>query len=254
MRSQNKVFLWSFKMIDHQWQSVPWVSLPRSYWIYGMLSSIGLPEGQDEDPWFKTHLGKVSTKYHAYVAGEFYRILFDSKSELWKIPRGRGDAYKDFREMISNEAELWVKTWQVLEGMESLGLLPPLPKLSSGVIPPQPSIVPLWFRLLVQESELLIMNFFCCEEDEIGAVVLRKKIQSQNSVLKDLKNPFCAGDTQLLVDRAIKTAEEDDQFRVKLYMPMVAHRMKISELHKKRSSRAFDLNGKLKRQGRRKNR
>lgn len=247
--------------MKHQWQSCinPWVkvpqfSWPRIYWVGAMLHSIVHPVGQEEDHWFKTHLGVVSTKYHVYVAGEFYRIHFDAKSDLWKMPRGRGEVYKSVRKMVSDEAKLWVKTWRVLESMESLGNLPPIPKFSSGLIPPPLSVVPLWFRILVSESELLMQNFFCLGKDEpSGAVVLRKKSQPQNRALQKLSNPFCEDYTQLLIDKVIETANQNYQFYTELYMPMVRQRMKITARLITDSSRAFDLNGKLKRQGRRKN-
>lgn len=247
--------------MKHQWQSCinPWVKVPqfswsrmsRIYWVSAMLHSIVHPVRQEEDPWFKTSLGDVSTKYHTYVAGEFYRIHFDAKSDLWKMPRGRGEVYKSARKMVSDEAELWVKTWQVLEGMESLGNLPPIPKLSSGLIPPPLSIVPLWFRVLVSEHELLMQNFSYFGEDEPdGAVAMRKKRQLQNRTLQGLNNPFCENYTQRLVDRAIRIADYHDQFRTELYMPMVRQRMKITARLITHSARTFDLNGKLKRQGR----
>jgi hypothetical protein len=243
-----------------QWQSCinPWVKapsivVPQNLWVLAMLFSLVVPEGQDEDTWAKTPLGDVHTKFCALVAGEFYRIQFDSKFDVWRIPRGRGKGYQELLKMVSAEAELWVKTWKVLKNMESMGRLPSFPKSSRMLLPHQ-SLVPLWLRLLIEEFELLI--FFCHHveaEQPQGAFDLRRRKESQNRRLQALENPFSKTYTHQFVHSAITIADQDDQFRTKLYMPMVRQRMKIATLIKQSKPRAFDLDRKMTRQGRKKN-
>jgi hypothetical protein len=243
-----------------QWQSCinPWVKarsipVPRILWVGAMLDSLISPEGQNEDSWSKTPLGDVLTKFRTFVAGEFYRIQFDSKFDLWKVPRGRGKGYQELLKMVSAEAELWVKTWRVLENMESMGRLPMFPK-PPGMLIPHQSLVPLWLRLLIEEFELLMLLYHHVGEEKTqGACDLRRIKESQNRSLQALENPFSQTYTRRFMDSVITIADQDDQFRTKLYMPMVRQRMKISTLIKESKPRAFDLDRKMTRQGRKKN-
>ncbi len=243
--------------MNPQWQSCinPWVRpssipLPQSLWVITMLDSLIFSRGQDENSWSKTTLGDVHTKFCAYVAGEFYRIQFDSKFDLWKFPRGRKKGCPGLLETVSAEAELWVKTWKVLEKMNSEGRLPSFPKPPVMLLPHE-SLIPLWLMLLIAEFELLILLSHQVENEEPqGAFQLRRIKESQNRSLQALENPFSKVYTQKFVQSAITTANQDDQFRKELYMPMVRQRMKITALIKQSKPRAFDLNGRMSRQGR----
>jgi hypothetical protein len=193
--------------MNPQWESCinPWVKapsipVPRILWVGAMLDSLIFPEGQDADSWSKTPLGDVQTKFRAYVAGEFYRIQFDSKFDLWKVPRGRAKGCQELLKMISAEAELWVKTWKVLENMEFMGHLPSFPK-PPGMLLSYQSLVPLWLRLLIEEFELLmLLCHHVGEEKPQGAFHLRRIKESQNRSLQALENPFSQTYTQRFVD------------------------------------------------------
>jgi hypothetical protein len=245
--------------MNPQWQSCinPWVKapsspVPRILLVGEMLNSLIFLKRQDEDSWSKTPLGEVQTKFCAYVAGEFYRIQFDSKLDLWKVPRRRGKGYQELLKMVSAEAELWVKTWRVLENMESMGRLPIFPK-PPGMLIPHQNLVPLWLGLLIEEFELLmLLCHHVGEEKPQGAFDLRRIKESQNRSLQALENPFSKTCTQRFVDSAITIAGQDDQFRAKLYMPMVRQRMTFAALIKESKPRAFDQNGRMTRQGRKK--
>jgi hypothetical protein len=245
--------------MNPQWQSCvnPWVKvpsmpLPRIWWVGAMLDSLVFPEGRDFEPFFETPLGEVYLKFCAYIAGEFYRIQFDSRCDLWRLPRGKGTGYKECLEMVSAEAELWVKTWKALEYIESIGQLPTFPT-SPGMLLPRQSLVPLWFRMLVDEFELLMLEFYHVGDNQPqrSAQLLGIK-QNQNRRLQGLENPFSKPYTRRFVHSAITIAGQDNQFYAELYMPMVRQRMKITAGLKKQSARVFNLNGRMTRQGRRK--
>jgi hypothetical protein len=224
----------------------------QKWWVDEILNSLVFPEGHDSDPFFETPLGDIYSKSCAYIAGEFYRIQFDSKSDLWRMPRGRGKGYKQCLEQVAAEAKLWVKTWKALEYMESLGHLPNFPTPRSLLLPRQ-SLVPLWLKMLVNEFELLMLCFHHVGENQPnGSAHLQRIKQSQNRLLQSLENPFNKTYTHKFVQGAITCANRNDQFRTEFYMPMVRQRMKITADLKEQQVRSFNLKGKMLRQGRRK--
>lgn len=224
----------------------------RDFWTCMALDALIFPtEKQAIEPQRQTPLEFVREKFTAYVAGEFYRQEFDSKCRLWKVPRGRGPGYQGLKNTVTSEALLWCRTWRVLERLQSMGRLPSLPAFIGVTSFPAQALVPVWLLALVVEYEFLMQYLDCSLEGEPdGSRQILSRRQSQNRKLQDFSNPFRRQHTQLFIDCAITTAEQFDQFRKDFYIPMWKQRMRITADLIASKSRAFDIEGRLGRQGR----
>jgi hypothetical protein len=221
----------------------PWGYLPPSEQQWPLLLVEALIH-----PYSLTMEADMLQTLTAYIAGEFYRLRFDSKFDLGRIPRGRGAAYQQAKQLVTTEALLWSLTWSVLTELASMGRLPAPLELSVPL--PYGSQVTCWLMLLIGEFELL-MQMQAIGFDS-GAVHLLVARQGQNSSLKQFQNPFNRAATRCFVEVAIATAEENDQFRRAFYNPMITQRQKVTATLKSHSPRIFNLEGKIARQGRRK--
>ena len=213
-------------------------------------------------PWYQ----KASAEAHLWmigcVAGGFYRLEFDSKCKIWKLPPCRDPGMKRQKRLVDACALLWAKTWKVLERMESMGRLPLPPFVLVGAThyPPQ-AITPLWLMALVTEGELLTpWADYLSPDGAQGVEKLLEQYQNDNRRLQNLDNSFeepctrlfeepC---TRLFIDSAIATAGLFDRFRIDLYNPMVRQRQAIAALIKREPFVAIDLDGNPIRKGRKK--
>jgi hypothetical protein len=227
-------------------------------WIKnGLMSMLDPNNLRSNDPWYQTKLGEDHLQMLGCVAGEFYRLAFDSKFDLLRLRRGRGKDYQVTKKSVALNAQLWVKVWQMLERMESMGKLPPPPHMliSQSSLSTQAK-TPLWFLCLVLESELLTpWASYLPPDGSIGFEALRKQQQNVNGKLMSLdklENPFVNEFNRLFVETAIAVAENFDRFRTDFYNPMVKQRQAVTNFMVKHDFKAFGTDGKQSRQGRRK--
>jgi hypothetical protein len=233
---------------DREWIERDWIK-------NGLMSMLDPNKLRSNDPWYQTALGEDHLQILGCVAGEFYRVAFDSKFDLLRLRRSRGKDYQATKKSVDLNAQLWVKVWQMLERMESMGKLPLPPHMliSPSSLSTQAK-TPLWFLCLVLDSELLTpWVSYLSPDGSIGFDALRKQQQNVNRKLTNLENPFENEFNRLFVETAIAVAENFDRFRTDFYNPMVIRRQAVTSFMVKHDFKAFDLNGKQSRQGRKKN-
>ena len=234
--------------------------LSHADWVGCVLDSLVYPsESQLAHPWYQTSAAQAHLGMIGYVAGEFYRLEFDSKFKLWRLPRGRGSEYQVNKKSVEINARLWVRVWRMLERMESMGRLPLPPHLliSTSYYPPQ-SITSMWLSALVMEGELVTPWLDYIPDGSSGFEALRKQQQNDNRRLQGIgnssenpfENPFETTCTRLFIKNAMDTAGEFDQFRKHFYNPMVRQRQSVTAFMVKQKFMAFDMDGKPSRQGR----
>ena len=203
-------------------------------------------------PWYQKASAEAHRGMTGYVAGSFYRLEFDSKCKIWKLPPCRDPEMKRQKKLVDASGMLWAKTWRVLERMESMGRLPlpPFVLVSATRYPPQ-AITPLWLMALVTKGGFLTpWGDYVSPDGAQGFEVVLKQQQNNNKKLQALENPFENPYTRLFIDSAIATADEFDRFRIDFYSPMIRQRQVITALLKREPFVAFDLDGKPIRKGR----
>jgi hypothetical protein len=226
----------------------------RNEWLrYALNSMVNPGQLQLANPWYQTALADGHQGTIACVAGEFYRLEFDSKFDLWRLPRRRGSGYQSTKNLIKLSASLWVKVWRMLERMESMGRLPLPPSVPISANLTQQLIITLWLSALVIEGELMTPWLdYVPPENGRGFEAFRKQQQNDNRKLQGFENPFNEPCTRIFIENAIATAEEFDRFRKQFFTPMVKQRQSITAFVIKEGYQAFDIDGKPSRQGRRK--
>jgi hypothetical protein len=205
-------------------------------------------------PWYQKASAEAHSLMICYVAGSFYRLEFDSKCKIGKLPPCRNPEMKRQKKLVDACGLLWARTWRVFERMESMGRLPLPPFVLVGTISyPQQAITPTWLMALVLEGEILTpWADYVSPDGAQGSEALLKQQQNDNKSLQALENPFENPCTRLFIDSAIADAEKFDRFRTDFYNPMVRQRQAITALLKRESFVAFDLDGKPSRKGRKK--
>ena len=219
----------------------------RTYWIQSALESIVTPnELQLANPWYQADPALAHLGMTRLVAGEFYRLEFDSKCKFGKMPPCRTDDMKRQKHLVIACAELWVSTFRALERMGTLG------QWIGTFSHVKQATTPLWLMTLVTEGEFLTPWARYLDPDGArGFKELLRQYQNENQRLHDLDNPFEKHNTRLFIDTAIATAQTSDKFRKKFYDPMIRRRKAIAALIKKEDFEAI-VDGKRSRQGRKK--
>jgi hypothetical protein len=197
---------------------------------------------------------QVFLKLRGYVAAEFYRSEFDSRFDGQRLPRRRGNGYQGTKQLIADEVKLWTLTLKVLERLATLSKLPLPYEVYPGYAPSVSPTLACFFAL-VMEAEFL-MNYAAWGEDgfTLGKRDLFKHRQKQNAIA------FSPGEelsyhrpvTRLFLLNAIAISDQSDQFRKKLYLPLIRQKMAITSRLLKEGAKAIDSTGKPSRQGRRK--
>jgi hypothetical protein len=231
------------------------VRYSRDVWVQSALDSLVYQsESQHANPWYQKASAEAHRGMTWYVAGSFYRLEFDSKCKIGKLPPCRDPEMKRQKKLVDACGLLWAKTWRVLERMESTGKLPLPPSiLVSCPQYPQQALTPLWLMALVSEGELLTPWLdYLSPDGAQGFEALLKQQQNDNKKLQALENPFENRQAKLFVDSAISIANDNDRFRIDFYSPMVSQRQAITALLKREPFVAFDLDGKPSRKGRKK--
>lgn len=223
----------------------------RTYWIQSALESIVNPdELQLANPGYQTDIALAHLVMTRFVAGEFYRLEFDSKCKIGKMPPCRTDDMKRQKQLVIACAELWVSTFRVLERMQTtgrwIGTFSHIKQATSFI----------WLRDLVADGEFLTPWARYIDPDGAqGIKELLKQYQKENGELQNVgspfDNPFEKHNTRLFIASARATADESDRFCQKLYNPMVRRRKAIAALIKKQDFVAI-VDGERSRQGRKK--
>ncbi|MBD2452472.1 hypothetical protein H6G76_36350 [Nostoc sp. FACHB-152] len=170
--------------------------------------------------------------YRELVLGEFYRQTFENTFSKSKL-------HKKLKPLIMPEVTLWKAVFKMLEYMFTLNMLNLHPALL--------------LRDLVEEAELtaFIATNSARKLTVKDYLTIR---QHQNRELQGCENPFDRKEsprTWEIMDSSIKLANLNDEFRKRFYMPVVRARQKITAYMKKDKSK-FYINGKMQRQGRKK--
>lgn len=176
--------------------------------------------------------GKLLIRYHKLVVGEFYRQTIDANFPYWKPNR-------KLKPIIQLEVNLWQSVFKMLENMFYRNSFIEIPKFS--------------LYKLIRERELMVFiaSYTGGQLRVKDYLAIR---QHQNRELQGCENPFDREKSPYtwgIMNSVIRIAERDDEFRKNFYMPVIRDRQKFTAFMKSKNFRAF-LEGKLQRQGRRK--
>jgi hypothetical protein len=93
--------------------------------LVDVLNSLVYPsDSQLVNPWYQTPLAQGHLGMIGSVVGSFYRLEFDPKCKIGKLPPCRDPEMVRQKKLVDACGELWVKTLRVLERMDLRGALP----------------------------------------------------------------------------------------------------------------------------------
>jgi hypothetical protein len=193
------------------------------------------------DPHWETEMGAAGLFLRRAVANEWIKITFDSKAGFFELPKTRTKGWKQVREAVKAEAQLWKATYNLLVQVAMLS----------------PTIDPAFvFYCLIEDFALLTPYLAYCDPI-VGATHLVKEQQAINRKLQALENPFNPTErpaTYQFIQQAIMFSEpaQMDMIRRHYYMPMVKARMALITLLRSHDPKRITLDGQVERRGRRK--
>lgn len=204
----------------------------------------------NQNPYWKTNLGKVQLGVIRYVLGEFVRKRFPGKFKDYELcfefapTRGKErENGKKLQQYILAETDLWLAIWPILNQLYTCGGHHPAITLHA----------------LLQEPNGLLMPNFCFIPDggQSGVTYTIQRIQSENRKLQSSQgktdNPFnkeLQPKTYEFVNNAIALSEDSSSEGRKEWMRVIEARMKFVTLMKEQKHRAHLEDGSTVKAGR----
>lgn len=203
-----------------------------------VLDSLCYPPNLMTDSYWDSEVGHSLLWWRHYVVGEFCRQLLDSKFSLFRVPKRN----PQLKETVKATAILWLKTWECLERLNSLGFLKISPSEAlAKLVKDNAFVMPFFFEVdLKAPITGEYLKRFSQKGTRPGGNPYIKAIQLENQRLLTLEgNPFPDSFTQLFIEVCQAVANQSDQFRNTRYTPMIRARTQLVTVLRSHKAQTF---------------